>query len=223
MIDNWSVDLSQGQTQVQNLHESAAIPSTLIANPKVTIINEPESTPKIESLDDKTTHNVELEDMEEPGALVLQKTPIQRPRLWATEIDHASGDVYFYNTITKETTWDRPASFDSTGTDDPNREALHANSEEANQVKQEVVKTLSSDQEEDDEPGPLPTVKQQAESIVAKAFPLLETQSSLSYMSKGTQVISNVSSKNVANIHHHARSGMDESESTPANVPLKQV
>jgi len=33
------------------------------------------------------------------------------PSNWQSYVDEKSGDTYYYNTVTKETTWDRPADF----------------------------------------------------------------------------------------------------------------
>jgi hypothetical protein len=46
--------------------------------------------------------------------LTISKTEENsRKSIWATAIDKESGDVYYYNKITRKTTWERPASFDS--------------------------------------------------------------------------------------------------------------
>jgi len=42
-------------------------------------------------------------------AIVKNKS---RKSKWAVALDQSSGDKYYYNRITKETTWDKPASFD---------------------------------------------------------------------------------------------------------------
>jgi hypothetical protein len=53
------------------------------------------NTPKIKSYNDES--------------FLEKKKPKSK---WAVALDESSGERYYYNRITKESTWDRPASFD---------------------------------------------------------------------------------------------------------------
>ena len=65
---------------------------------------EPESEPKSEREEAPT----EEEDLAEAGA---EEKPLQDdtlPQGWEAHTSRSTGEVYYYNTITEETTYDRP-------------------------------------------------------------------------------------------------------------------
>ena len=75
---------------------------------------EPESEPKSEREEAPT----EEEDLSEAGA---EEKPVQDdtlPQGWEAHTSRSTGEVYYYNTITEETTYDRPT--EPAGSADPN-------------------------------------------------------------------------------------------------------